>query len=145
MDMAPEVIRRKLSLLITYLDDLRKYLNLDFDEYMENHYAIERILELLVITATDMLFHLLTERGEAEVTTYSATFRRAGEIGILDATLAERLAKLAGLRNILVHGYESVDHQIIHKSIHPAIDDFTSFAKHMNGLASESERYNSGE
>jgi uncharacterized protein YutE (UPF0331/DUF86 family) len=130
--MSPEVTRRKLAILAGYADDLKKYADLGFAEYLENHYAVERILELMVITATDLLFHLFAERGEAEPPSYSAAFRHAGESGILDATLAERLAKLAGMRNLLVHGYETVDHEIVHRSIGPAIDDFTLFMKRIN-------------
>ena len=127
--MSPEVTRRKLVILAGYAGDLKEYVNLEFAEYLENHYAVERILELMVITATDLLFHLFAERGEAEPSSYSAAFRRAGETGILDAALAERLAKLAGMRNLLVHGYETVDHEIVHLSIGPAIDDFMLFSK----------------
>ena len=125
--MTSEVFIRKKELLINYLNDLKEYKNCSYEEFMKNHYAIERLLELLVSVSTDIIFHLLSQRGEEIPTTYRTAFLRAGEISLLSEDLAFRLAQAAGMRNILVHGYEEIDYQIIYQSIKQAIIDYSQF------------------
>ena len=75
---------------------------------MEKHYEIERILELLIMTASDVIFHILSVQGEAVPISYRTAFLRAGEMGIISKDLSKSLALSAGLRNILVHEYEEI-------------------------------------
>ena len=51
--MSPEVIKKKLGALATYHNDLMKYKKISYDEFLEKHYEIERILELLVMTSSE--------------------------------------------------------------------------------------------
>ena len=46
------------------------------------------------------------------------------DAGILPEALAARLADAAGLRNILVHMYETIDYEIVAASLSPALEDF---------------------
>jgi uncharacterized protein YutE (UPF0331/DUF86 family) len=130
--MSPEVVKKKLILLTTYLNDLIPYRKITFDEFMQEHYAIERILELLVMTACDITFHLVTAKGEPAPASYRAAFLRAGELGVISKKLSKNLALSAGLRNILTHEYEEIDYKIVHKSIPVAIRDFTKFIKELS-------------
>lgn len=130
--MSPDVVNKKLVSLITYLKDLQQYKDITFDEFMKRHYEIERLLELLVITASDITFHLLSARGEHVPTSYRTAFLRAGEIGIISEELSKSLALGAGLRNILVHEYEDIDYILVHQSIPVAINDFTTFIKELS-------------
>ena len=111
--MSPEILTRKLTQITGYLQDLQKFHGGDFADYVKDHYAVERLIELLVISSVDVLFHLFSLCNELPSLSYSTAFLRAGELGIIDADLAARLARAAGMRNLLVHGYEKIDHQII--------------------------------
>lgn len=124
-EMSPEVLSKKLVALSNYLEDLKRYRNVSFEAFMERHYEIERILELLVMTASDIVFHLLSTAGEPPPTAYRAAFLRAGEKGIISEELSKNLALSAGLRNILAHEYEEIDYHVLHSSIPVAIKDFT--------------------
>lgn len=125
--MSPEVLSKKLSSMSTYLNDLTQNKDITFDVFMDKHYEIERILELLIMTACDIVFHLISGHDEPTPATYRTAFLRAGEIGIIEKKLAENLALSAGLRNILVHDYEEIDYKILYQSIPKAIKDFTQF------------------
>ena len=125
--MTIEVFNRKKELLIKYLDDLKKYENYSYQQFMENHYSVERLLELIIIVASDILFHLLSKKDEEIPTTYRTAFLRAGELSLISKDLSERLALSAGMRNILVHGYEEIDFDIIYRSIKESIKDFSQF------------------
>jgi len=125
--MSPEVVKRKLGQMATYLKDLQRHEGISFELFMTRHYEIERILELLVMSASDIVLHLISLRGEAAPASYRTAFLRAGEIGIISVELSKKLALSAGLRNILVHEYEEIDYSVLHTSISAAIADFSQF------------------
>ncbi|MBI5665589.1 MAG: DUF86 domain-containing protein [Nitrospirae bacterium] len=130
--MSPEVVKKKLESVTDYLNDLLPYKKITFDEFMQRHYEIERILELLVMTASDIVFHMISDKGEPAPASYKAAFLRAGELKIISKKLSESLALSAGLRNILVHEYEEIDYKTVHKSISSAVRDFTAFIKEIS-------------
>lgn len=132
--MSPEILTRKLTQITGYLQDLQKFHGGDFVDYVKDHYAVERLIELLVISSVDILFHLFSLRNERPSLSYSAAFLQAGELGIIDADLAARLARAAGMRNLLVHGYEKIDHQIIFNSLPLLIRDIGLFVAAMTRL-----------
>jgi uncharacterized protein YutE (UPF0331/DUF86 family) len=108
------------------LADLAPLRMASMEVVLAEHYKVERLLELLVMAASDLLFHLLAVRG-IMAHSYREGFKRAAEIGLLPADLAERLQDAAGMRNILVHQYEEIDYVIIHDAIEPAYQDFSYF------------------
>lgn len=130
--MSPDVVSKKLVAITTYLNDLLPYKEISFDEFMKKHYEIERLIELLLMTASDIILHLISARGEPAPSSYKAAFLRAGEMGIIGSELSKSLAQGAGLRNLLVHEYEEIDYDIVHKSIPLAIRDFSSFIKELS-------------
>ena len=125
--MTIEVFNRKKEFLIKYLDDLKKYEDYSYQQFLEDHYSVERILELIIIIASDIVFHLLSEKGEDIPSTYRSAFLKAGELALISKYLSERLALAVGMRNILVHGYEEIDFKIIYRSIRESIKDFSQF------------------
>lgn len=80
--MAPDVLLRKLLYLRQLLTDLAPYENATLAAVEAEHYKLERLLELLVATATDILFHKLAEVDVAP-NSYREAFRLAGEHGLL--------------------------------------------------------------
>lgn len=130
--MSPDVVKKKLISMTTYLNDLLPYKDISFDEFMKKHYEIERLLELLVMTASDIIFHLISANGETVPASYKAAFLKAGEMGIISKELSKSLALGAGLKKILVHEYEEIDYSLVHKSIPSSIRDFTAFIKELS-------------
>ena len=121
--MAPEVLARKVAYLRQLLVDLRPYETATLDQVRDEHYKLERIFELLVMTATDILNHLLSEQNII-ANTYRETYQRAAEQQMIPNDLATRLQDAASMRNLIVHLYERIDYSILRDSINPAIDDF---------------------
>jgi uncharacterized protein YutE (UPF0331/DUF86 family) len=124
--VAHEVLLRKLSYLKKLLGDLAPLRTLTAEQVLAEHYKLERLLELLVMTASDILFHLLAERGITP-SSYRDGFKRAGEVGLLPTDLANRLQAAAAMCNLLVHQYEEIDYTILYESIEPAYQDFSRF------------------
>jgi uncharacterized protein YutE (UPF0331/DUF86 family) len=134
--MAREVLLRKLAYLRLLLRDLRAFEHASQAEVEAQHYAVERIIELLVGAASDLLFHLLAERG-LQPGSYREAFKLAGREGLLSVKLAEQLQLAAGMRNILVHMYEEIDYAIVHQSIGPLLGDFAHFIAEAEGWEAE--------
>ena len=124
--MAPDVLLRKLTYLRQLLNDLSPYKDASFADVEAEHYKLERLLELLVMAASDLLHHLLAEQGKTAVS-YKSAFQLAAKEGMLPADLSERLQNAASMRNVLVHMYEEIDYEILHQSIPHALKDFAQF------------------
>jgi uncharacterized protein YutE (UPF0331/DUF86 family) len=130
--MSPEVVKRKLAAIAAYCGDLRRHEGISFDEFMRRHYEIERILELIIMNASDIVLHLLAQRGEPAPASYRAAFLRAGEVAIISQELSRNLSLSAGLRNILVHEYEVIDYRVLHQAIPAALRDFSLFVSELS-------------
>jgi uncharacterized protein YutE (UPF0331/DUF86 family) len=99
---------------------------------MKWHYEIERILELLIMTASDIVRQQLAQRGEPARSSYRGAFLRAGEVGIISPELSRNLSLSAGLRNILVQEYDVIDDRVLHQAIPSARRDFSLFVTELS-------------
>jgi uncharacterized protein YutE (UPF0331/DUF86 family) len=50
-------------------------------------------------------------------------------MGLLSEKLSRNLSLGAWLRNILVHEYEEIDYQLLHRSVPQIVDDLTGFVE----------------
>ena len=126
--MSPPLVKNKVEQLSEFLEELQKFENISFEDFEQaQHFLVERLFELLVIYASDILMGILAQRKEEMPTTLRTTFLRAGELNILPTELAQRLSDAAAMRNILVHAYTKVDLTIVYESIRPALKDFSEF------------------
>lgn len=132
-----EFVKRKLALISEDLENLLHFKDMSFSEIAADFVslaAVERLLERIVTRAIDVNEHLITEIStgrEKKITrlTYRDTFLWLADLGIYTKTLAERIAKSAGLRNILVHDYNDVDHEILFSSIHSCLQDYHDYVR----------------
>jgi uncharacterized protein YutE (UPF0331/DUF86 family) len=124
--MPHDVLLRKLSYLHQLLEDLRPFENASLADVRAQHYTVERLFELLVMTTCDILFHELAAQGVTP-DSYRDAFKQASTHGLLLPDLSANLEKVAGMRNIIVHLYQAIDYSILHTSIRPALQDFGKF------------------
>ncbi len=106
------VIRRKLAHIIACLDGLRPLGRLSLDEYRARFYerkAAERLLQEAIEAALDINAHMIAELGGEVPEEYYGGFLKMADLGIVPLALADSLAPSAGLRNRLVHEYETID------------------------------------
>ncbi len=61
--------------------------------------------------------------------TYADAFRRLQTTGIIDGTLADRLARAAGFRNVVAHVYDTLDMTRVHRAATDGPDDLRAFLK----------------
>lgn len=118
-----------------------------YDEFVADDIrlaAVERILERIVLRAIDVNEHILASRasGDEEQTTrltYRETFLRLPEHGVLPQDFATRIAASAGLRNVIVHEYNDVDHTIVHAAIRSCLADYVEYVKRVSGWLDRQE------
>jgi uncharacterized protein YutE (UPF0331/DUF86 family) len=106
------IVRRKLQHIASCLDTLRPIAGLSLDEYRTRVYerkAAERLLQEAIEAALDINAHLIAELGGEVPDDYHSGFVRVGQLGVLPTDLAAALAPSAGLRNRLVHEYDTLD------------------------------------
>jgi len=132
--MSPQVVKNKLIKFDDYLEQFRQYKKTTYDTFWEDHLKFERLFELLVMIANDIVFHLIALKNDSPPTTYRTGFLRAGELNILSPDLAKKLALAAGMRNIIVHQYENIDYQKVFESIDEMIEVFERFFVEMEAL-----------
>ena len=61
-------------------------------------------------------------------------FPLLADAGLIDAGLADRLARMTGFRNIAIHDYRSLDLALVEDVIRTKLDDLLSFSKRMVSL-----------
>ncbi|WP_231378022.1 hypothetical protein [Thioalkalivibrio sp. ALE12] len=69
-----EVMQRKLSMLRQFLSDLEQYRALEPRQQRREHYAIERLLQLLCESSADIGLQLLRRDGYRLAATFSRRF-----------------------------------------------------------------------
>jgi uncharacterized protein YutE (UPF0331/DUF86 family) len=56
------------------------------------------------------------------------TFSLLEQHGVLEASLAGRLRKMVGFRNLAVHDYQTIDPRILESIVTTRLDDLRAFA-----------------
>jgi uncharacterized protein YutE (UPF0331/DUF86 family) len=79
----------------------------DLDPYLRD--IVERNLEIASQCCIDVCHRIIALENARKPVDYYEAFLILGEIGALPAALAQKLAPMAGFRNILAHEYLVVD------------------------------------
>jgi len=121
-ELRREVLERKLSFLHQFLTDLEHYADLDPDGRRREHYAIERLLQLLCESAADIGLQVLKARGYGLASSYREVFAALAQLRVLPRDLAEGLTDACAMRNVLTHLYDVIDLDRVCGAIEPALD-----------------------
>jgi len=134
----PEFVRRKMQLIADDLGHLAPFKNETLGSLTSDGIklaAVERMLERIIMRAIDINVHLISELAHGEERSgrlsYRATFLMLTDLGIYPEDFATRIADSAGLRNILVHDYNDIDHKILHASIRCCLQDYHRFLEYL--------------
>ena len=118
--MEREIVTVRIRLMIKYLNRLRGFESVTLSEYLDNfdyQLMVERLIELLVESSSDINSYLLLQLHNVTPATYYDSFIEAGKNGLTTRELAGELAKSSGMGNRLVHQYEAIDNELVFKAI----------------------------
>lgn len=133
------IIRKKLAVMVENLKALEPIKDMSRDEYIQDLYkrkATERLLQELIEAAIDINTHVIVQTGNAAPDDYYESFTKLGELKIISAALAEKLAPSAGLRNRLVHEYDQLEHSLVLDSVRMAEEMYADYIKEIESYLS---------
>jgi len=110
----PDLGLKKLARVETCVRELRTLSRLDDLEHdVREQRFVEHTLQIGIQAALDAASHVVSDARLGEPQTNRELFELLARGGRIDADLAERLGDMAGFRNVLVHGYATVDLRIV--------------------------------
>lgn len=124
------VVERHLAALDAALVHLRAWQGTTVEQLrgdQQRLWAVQHGLQVCAQNVLDVATHLAAAAGR-DAPDYATAIDRLAELGILDPAFAGSLRSLAGFRNVLVHGYLSVDLAIVQRVLSGHLDDFVRFA-----------------
>jgi uncharacterized protein YutE (UPF0331/DUF86 family) len=125
-----DLVRRRLALLDTYLEQLGPYRTIDGQAYAadwKTQRIVERTLHLAIETCMDVADHLVADRRLRVPETGAESFEILGEAGVISRELGSALALMVGFRNILVHDYTRLDPAIVVRVLQRDLRDVERF------------------
>ena len=122
---------------------LRGYISQDEKEFLNNHEAVRSArysFIVLIEAATNIANHLCAKYLHEAPESYADAFLQLGNHGILPNGLAERLGKMTGFRNLLVHGYGKVDDRIMLQIMKNDLPDLDLYLAEIKNLVRNGEQ-----
>jgi len=133
-----DVFERRLARLEDLLKHLRSLAGIERRTFLADDglkAQAERWLHLAAECCLDLANHLIADRGWKTPTTYREAFQVLVREGVLGGGLAGQMEGWAGLRNVLVHLYLEVDHEILFSILTGDLDQLAAFATAMSRAA----------
>ena len=123
----PEVFERKLAALRQFLADLEPYAQMERAARRREHYAIERLLQLLCEASADIALQVCKAERIAPASSYREIFTNLASRGVLPEPLAEELVEACAMRNVLTHLYDTIDLDQVVAAVEPAVELYRQF------------------
>ena len=115
-----ERLARFIQELEKYLGQLSELQKMEKQEYLNNwrmYYVVDRTLHLALETFLNIGEIVITECKFRKPDTYADIPRILQENGVIPKELEEKLIDLAKFRNVLVHEYLYLNHEIVYKHL----------------------------
>ena len=90
---------------------------------------VEHTLQIAIQAAIDAAAHIVAEERLGEARTQRELFDLLARAGWLPLELLDRIRRMCGFRNILVHGYDEVDLSIVRDVLEHGLDDLLEFVR----------------
>jgi len=122
------LLAKRLAAIETEIADLRRLARLDVlaSDPVQRKFVLKSLQDA-VQAALDAASHVVSEEHLGEPVSNRDVFLKLARGGAVDAELAERLARMAGLRNVLVQEYLEVDLDRVRGFVEHDLGDLESF------------------
>lgn len=132
----PELIAKKLALIETYVRELRTLADpARLESDIREQRFVEHTLQIAIQAALDVASHVASDERLGEPSTNQELFEMLARAGWIDEPLSRSLRAAAGFRNILVHGYATVDPRIVRDVLEHRLDDLLAFVSAIRARA----------
>ncbi len=130
MTIRKDFIIKKIEKIKSYLKEARELFQLTDSEILHslnNLHVAERLLQLIVDTSLDINNHLIKELGLETADDFKGTFEILGKNNILEKEFSIKIGQVVGLRNRIVHQYETVDNKKFVEDFRKHNSDFEEY------------------
>lgn len=128
-----EMILKKLGDLEKYVKELQRhqrYTLEDLRKDLSKQWTVSHGLQLAIQIVLDVGNHILADRG-INAQDYTDLIDKMGDHYIIPPEFARKIRGLAGFRNVIVHGYSSIDLVRLHSNLRDNLGDFSDFARYV--------------
>ena len=123
-----DLVAKKLALIETYVHELRTLAHPEKIEIdVREERFVEHTLQIAVQAALDVASHIASDDNLGEPKTNQELFDLLSRHGVLEEPLSRSLRAAVGFRNVLVHGYASVDKAVVRDVLENHLDDLLGF------------------
>jgi len=128
------LIDKKLAAIVSAVADVRRLGRLEQLRHdVREERFIEHTLQLAVQAALDVASHIVSDESLGEPETNRHLFDLLARGGWIESEQAAQLSRMAGFRNVLVHGYDEVDLAIVEDIVRNRLDDLLRFVTVIKG------------
>lgn len=121
------LLSKKLAFIETCLRELREQARPSMLHEIRELRFVEHTLQIAIQSALDAASHIISDDRLGEPRTNRSLFDLLAKHGWVTTELAEGLSRMAGFRNILVHGYTEVDPAIVKDVLENHLGDLDAF------------------
>jgi uncharacterized protein YutE (UPF0331/DUF86 family) len=125
-----QLVEKKLAVIETCVAELRRLGRpaLIATDVREERFA-EHTLQMAIQAALDVASHIVSDRRLGEPRNNRELFALLERDGWVARDLAGTLSAMAGFRNVLVHGYDTVNLDVVRDVLEHRLDDLLAFVQ----------------
>lgn len=129
-----DLVAKKLAVVETSCRELREIARPDrIRTDVRERRFVEHTLQVAIQAVLDVASHIVSDERLGEPETNRALFPLLESAGWIDAELSASLQRMAGFRNVLVHGYADVDLDIVADAARAGLADLERFVAAVRG------------
>jgi len=125
-------IKDKLNQSKEYLPIINKILEIEFSEFennLEQKLIAERVFEIISQIILDVCTHIVAKQKLNTPLNYADCINKLVDEGILHQKHQHKFQNLIRMRNLIVHQYVKIDHEILFNVLRTLNDDYIIFQK----------------
>jgi uncharacterized protein YutE (UPF0331/DUF86 family) len=124
----PDLIAKKLALIETSVRELRTMAQpAKLASDIREQRFVEHTLQIAIQASLDVASHIVSDGRLGEPRTNRQLFELLQSHDWIEPALSSRLQAMAGFRNVLVHGYDTVDIAIVQDILEHGLADLLHF------------------
>ena len=123
-----DLVAKKLAQVETYVAELRRLARPELmAEDLRERRFVEHTLQIAIQAALDVASHIVSDERLGEPRTNQALFDLLAAAGWVPHETALAMRRAVGFRNVVVHGYASVDVDLVRDVVEHHLQDLLAF------------------
>ena len=135
MAIDKQLINKKLSTLKDYIYQIEtmEFSLEDLKSDRDIQHLVSFRLQQAVETGIDIATHLISGLNLERKESAGDAFQVLADNNVIKKDLAKNMASAAGFRNIIVHGYDEINFEMVYRDYKKDLEDLRDFAKQVHG------------